>query len=78
MADLDDLKAFFNSLAENEAILNDFVRSCDDVLATLPDSHQTSLRTTLKGLEARWYDITNYRAPQHLINFEFELTEVRR
>ncbi|KAI1288138.1 Nesprin-1 [Halotydeus destructor] len=72
---LDHLKDFFGSAQGNEAILNDFIHSCDDVLTTLPESCHVPLRITLKALETKWTEINDVRAPQHLITMEFELLE---
>jgi hypothetical protein len=42
--DLNEVKSFFANKKENEAILQAFVKACEDVLATLPESHQSTLR----------------------------------
>lgn len=75
ISDLNEVKAFFNNKRENEPVLNQFVRTCEDVLATLPETHQGPLRSTLRNLESRYHEICNVRAPQHLIRYEFDLTE---
>ena len=73
--DLNEVKSFFARQKDNEAILQSFIKACEDVLATLPESHQTNLRSTLKSLESRYHEIVQIRAPQHLLKHEFDLTE---
>lgn len=75
ISDLNEVKSFFNNKKENEPVLNAFVRTCEDVLATLPETHQNPLRSTLRNLETRYHEICDVRAPQHLIRYEFDLTE---
>lgn len=73
--DLNEVKSFFAKHKDNEAILQSFVKACEEVLATLPESHQSTLRSTLKSLESRYHEIVKVRAPQLLLKHEFDLTE---